>query len=175
MSGSKPKNIVLTGFMGTGKTEVGRTLSLMLGWRHVDIDEEIVKSKGMSIREIFSRFGEPTFRDIETEKIRELAIKEHVIISTGGGAVLRQENLEILREKGVVVTLSATPETILQRTANSDERPLLQVEDPLSRIRELLDYRTSFYQEADIVINTESKPPREIAVEILERIGWNKG
>ena len=175
MSGSKPKNIVLTGFMGTGKTEVGRVLSLILGCRHVDVDEEIVKSEGMSIRQIFNRFGEPFFRDIETEKIREFAKKEHVIISTGGGAVLRQENLEILRENAVVVTLSATPETILQRTTNSDKRPLLQVEDPLRRIRELLDYRTSLYQKADIVINTESKTPREIAVEILERIGWKKG
>jgi shikimate kinase len=158
--------------MGTGKTEVGRELSRKLGWRLIDVDEEIVKVQASSIREIFSRFGEPFFRDIETEQIRKFAGEEHVIISTGGGAVIRQENLDILSQKGLVVNLSATPETILQRTTPDDRRPLLQVEDPLKRIRELLDFRRPFYQKADIIVDTESKTPREIADEILERIGW---
>jgi shikimate kinase len=169
---SKHSNIVLTGFMGTGKTEVGRELSRKLGWRLIDLDEEIEKVQASSIQEIFSRFGEPFFRDLETKQIRKFAVEEHVIISTGGGAVIRQENLDILSQKGLVVNLSATPETILQRTGPDDNRPLLRVEDRLKRIRELLDFRKPFYEKADMVVDTESKTPREVADEILDRIGW---
>ncbi|HET6515777.1 MAG TPA: shikimate kinase [Thermodesulfovibrionales bacterium] len=164
------RNIILTGFMGVGKTAVGRELSNILGWKLVDVDEEIVKAKGMSINEIFSLFGEPLFRDIETEMIREIAAKENIIISTGGGAVLRQENMEILRKSGTIVGLSARPDTILKRTSANRERPLLQVEDPYQKIRELLDFRRPYYEKADIMIDTESGTPRQIAEEIVKRI-----
>lgn len=168
------KNIVLTGFMGTGKTEVGRELSTVLGWRLIDIDDEIVKAKGMSISEIFSSLGEEVFRDIETAMIREVSALRNVIISTGGGSVLRRENIELLRQNGLIVNLSATPETIFKRTSINGERPLLKVEDPMKRIRELLEFRRPFYEQADIVIDTESKSPRLVAEEILERAGWKK-
>lgn len=168
------KNIVLTGFMGTGKTEVGRELSHILGWKVIDVDEEIVKAKKMSINEIFGKFGEQVFRNIETEMIGKVSQNRNVIISTGGGAVLRQENMEILRRNGVVICLWAEPETILRRTSSSSERPLLQVEDPLARIRELLEYRRPFYEKADIMIDTEGKSPFNIAEEILERMGWKR-
>ncbi|HXX57534.1 MAG TPA: shikimate kinase [Thermodesulfovibrionales bacterium] len=168
------KNIVLTGFMGTGKTEVGRELSHILGWRLIDLDDEIVKAKGMSINQIFSAFGEPAFRDIETEMIREISMKKSIIVSTGGGAVLRKENIDMLREQGVIVNLSATPETVVKRTSGNDERPLLRVEDPLGRIRELLEFRRPFYENADVLIDTESKTPLRVAEEILERIGWKR-
>jgi shikimate kinase len=168
------KNIVLTGFMGTGKTEVGRELSHILDWKLIDLDDEIVKAKGMSISGIFSAFGEPVFRDIETEMIREISMKQSIIISTGGGAVLRKENIDMLRENGVIVNLSATPETVLQRTSGNDERPLLRVENPLGRIRELLEFRRPFYKNADVLIDTESKTPLQIAEEILKRIGWKR-
>ncbi len=168
------KNIVLTGFMGTGKTEVGRELSRILGWKVIDVDEEIVRAKKMSINEIFGKFGEPVFRDIETEMIEEVSRNRNVIISTGGGAVLRQENVEILRRNGVVICLWAEPETILRRTSNNSERPLLQVDDPLARIRELLEYRRPFYEKADIMIDTEGKSPFNIAEEILERMEWKR-
>lgn len=166
------KNIVLTGFMGAGKTEVGRELANILRWEIIDVDDEIVKSQKMTINEIFSKFGEPAFRDIETEMIRKVSQNKNVIISTGGGAVLRQENMDILRENGVVIYLTATPETILKRTSSNSERPLLQVEDPLKRIKELLEFRRLFYEKADIMIDTEGKTPFHIAEEILERIGW---
>ncbi|HAM52818.1 MAG TPA: shikimate kinase [Nitrospiraceae bacterium] len=168
------ENIVLTGFMGTGKTAIGRELSNMLRWRLIDVDEEIVKTKKMSINEIFSRFGEPAFRDIETATIREIASQKHVIISTGGGAVLRRENMDILKQNGVIVNLSATPDTIITRTSGNNERPLLQVENPSQRIKELLEVRRSFYEKADIMIDTESKTPHQIAEEILESIGWKR-
>ena len=168
------KNIVLTGFMGTGKTEVGKELSNILHWRMIDVDEEIMKLQGLAITEIFGRLGEPVFRDMETEMIRKVAGNKSVIISTGGGAVLRRQNIEILRENGIIVNLFATPETILERTKGSDERPLLQVEDPLRRISELLEFRRPFYENADIMVDTESKTPRRISEEILERIGWKR-
>ncbi len=168
------KNIVLTGFMGTGKTEVGRELARILGWRIIDVDEEIVRARNMSINEIFSRFGEPAFRDMETEMIRNVSQNRNVIVSTGGGAVMRQENMDILREKGVIICLSATPETIFRRTSSNSERPLLQVEDPLRRITELLEMRKPFYQKADVMIDTEGKTPLLIAGEILEKMGWKR-
>ena len=163
------RNIVLTGFMGTGKTEVGRELSRILRWKLIDVDDEIVKAKKMSINEIFAQFGEPAFRDLETGMIREISKKKNVIISTGGGAVTRHENIDALRENGIVICLTATPEIILKRTSSNSERPLLKVEDPLQRIKELLEIRMPFYQKADIVIDTEAKTPFQIAKEILER------
>jgi shikimate kinase len=164
------KNIVLTGFMGAGKTAVGRELSRILGWKIIDVDDEIVKARGMTINEIFSALGEPAFRDIETEMIRKVSQNRNVIISTGGGAVLRQENMDILREHGVIICLWASPETVLRRTRGNDERPLLQVEDPLKRIQELLEFRRPFYEKADSMIETDEKSPFYIAKEILERM-----
>lgn len=164
------KNIVLTGFMGTGKSEVSQELSKVLGWKVIDIDTEIEKSQGMKITGIFKQFGEPRFRDIEAEMIKNLSKNKNVIISTGGGAVLRQENMDALRENGVIICLTATPETILKRTSNNNDRPLLQVEDPLKKIRELLKFRMPYYEKADIMIDTENKTPLEIAEEIIERV-----
>lgn len=158
--------------MGTGKTEVGRELSNILGWKTLDIDAEIIRKKGMTIPEIFSTEGEQTFRDIETDTIRESSQLRNVIISTGGGAVLRQENVDYLRQNGIIVCLLATPEEIFARTRSTNERPLLQVEDPLSRIRELLEVRRPFYEKADILVDTEKKTPRRIAEEIMEQIKW---
>jgi shikimate kinase len=97
-----------------------------------------------------------------------------VIISTGGGAVLRQENMDVLRENGIIVCLMASPETILKRTSNNDERPLLKVDNPLEKIKELLNFRKPFYEQADIVVDTENRTPRRIAEEILERIKWQR-
>lgn len=160
--------------MGTGKTEVGRELSNMLGWKLIDVDDEIVKSKKMSINNLFSQLGEPVFRDIEADMIRSVAANKKTIISTGGGAVLRQENMDFLRKNGIIVCLTASPEIILERTGNSDERPLLRAENPLEKIRELLDFRKPFYERADIVIETGNRTPRQIAGDIIERIKWQK-
>jgi len=168
------KNIVLTGFMGAGKTAVGRELSRILGWKIIDVDDEIVKARSMTINEIFSKLGEPAFRDMETEMIRKVSQNRNVIISTGGGAVLRQENMDMLREHGVIVCLWASPETVLRRTGGNKERPLLQAEDPLKRIQELLEFRKPFYEKADSMIETDEKSPFHIAKEILERIGCKR-
>lgn len=161
------KNIVLTGFMGTGKTAVGRQLSRLLNMELIDVDTEIERSQGITINEIFKNFGEPRFREIETEMIKKLSGKKNIIISTGGGAVLKQENMDTLRENGIIFCLMANPQTILKRTSHDSNRPLLQVEDPFKRIKELLDYRKPFYEKADIIINTENKTPLQIAEELI--------
>ena len=168
------KNIVLTGFMGTGKTSVARELSSMLGMKVVDMDTEIEKEQGMTINDIFARFGEGRFRDIETGMAKKVSRLNGAVISTGGGVVLRKENIEYLRDGGVVVCLMASPEVIYERTKHSDERPLLKVEDPLEKIRELLEYRLPFYRNADIVVDTDGKTPREVAEEIVETLRWKR-
>lgn len=168
------RNIILTGFMGTGKTTIGRVLSNRLGMRLVDVDEEIEREEKMSITDIFSRHGEPHFRDIETAMIRKLSSGKNVIISTGGGAVLRQENMEILKENGVVFCLSASVGTILERTSRSEDRPLLKVENPKKKIEELLAYRRPFYEEAGIMIQTDGKTPLEVVQEIMEILSWKR-
>jgi shikimate kinase len=164
------KNIALTGFMGTGKSEVGRLLAKKLGYVFVDLDSEIEKKSGMKITDIFSRHGENVFRDMESEEIRSVSNAERLIISTGGGAVLRQENMDNLRKKGFIVCLSASPETILSRVGGNSDRPLLNVEDQLARIKELLAARQPYYDKADIVVETENKSPLQIADEIIVEI-----
>ena len=164
------KNIILTGFMGTGKTAVGRELSRILDMKLIDVDTEIEKSEKITINEIFKQFGEPRFREIETDMIRKLSESKNTIISTGGGAVLKQENMDILRKNGVIVCLTASPETIFKRTSTNNDRPLLQVENPLERINELLNFRKPFYQKADVIIDTEGKTPLQIADEIIEKV-----
>ena len=164
------KNIVLTGFMGTGKTEVGKLVAQKLGYKLIDVDSEIVKEQKMEITEIFKECGEPGFRKIESDVIRRLSDMDKVIISAGGGAVLRQENMDNFRKKGVIVCLTASPETILKRTSNDSTRPLLQVDDPMKKIKELLELRKPYYEKADIMIDTEGKTPLQVAEEIIESV-----
>lgn len=168
------KNIVLTGFMGTGKTEIGRILSKKLGAKLIDIDTEIEKRQKMTITEIFKQHGEQRFRDIESEVIKEIADAENAVISTGGGAVLRQENIDNLRKKGIIICLMASPETILKRTRHNKDRPLLQVENPLQKIKELIEFRKPFYEKADLMVDTEGKNPLEVVEEIIEKTGMKK-
>ncbi|MHC4359152.1 MAG: shikimate kinase [Planctomycetota bacterium] len=166
------KNIVLAGFMGTGKTAVSAELARLTGFKGVDVDAEIEKSAGMSIPDIFEKFGESRFRDMETEEIKKVSKGKNLVISLGGGAVMREENMHALRESGVIVCLTAAPETILQRTGNdsNSNRPLLQVEDPLKKINELLALRKPYYERADVLVKTDSKSPLEVAEEILDII-----
>ena len=161
------KNIVLTGFMGAGKTEVGRVLAQRLGYVLIDVDDEIEKEHRMKIVDIFKEYGEQVFRDIESAVIKKLSEREGAVISTGGGAVLSQENMDNLRKKGVIVGLAASAETIHERTKRNKTRPLLSVEDPLAKITELLAFRQPYYNKADVVIDTEGRSPLEVAEEII--------
>jgi shikimate kinase len=164
------KNIVLTGFMGTGKTRVGKELSRLLNMKLIDVDTEIEKAEKMTISEIFKQLGETRFREIESEMVKKLSEYKNSIISTGGGIVLRQENIDALRKNGIIICLMAEPATILKRTCNNNDRPLLQVEKPVEKIKELLNFRKPFYEKADIIIDTDDKTPLQVAEEIIERI-----
>jgi len=143
---------------------------MLLNMELIDVDTEIEKSQQMSINEIFRQFGEPGFREIETEMIQKLSERKDVIISTGGGAVLKQKNMDALRKQGVIICLMALPQTILKRTSHNSNRPLLKVEDPFEKIKELLNFRKPFYEKADILIDTEDKTPLQIAEEIIDKI-----
>ncbi len=160
------KNIVLMGFMGSGKTAVGRELSRLLSMQLIDIDHEIEQSEAMSITDIFMKKGESYFREREMEFIRKYAAERKLIIATGGGAVLREENLVALRKHGTIFCLTARPETILARTSRNDSRPLLQGNDRMEKIRSLLSSRGPLYEHAGIIIDTENKTPLQIAEEI---------
>ena len=165
------KNIVLTGFMGTGKTAVGKILSQKLGFILIDADTEIEREQKTTITDIFNRLGEAAFRDMESAMIKRLSVLKKTVLSTGGGAVLRAENMDALRKNWIIVCLEASPETILSRTSTSKDRPLLQVADPLQKIRELYDFRKPYYEKADIIIDTDDISPLQVAEEIIKRIG----
>jgi shikimate kinase len=160
-------NIVLTGFMGTGKTVVGRLLAQALGWQFFDTDAMIEEETGMSIADIFARQGEPQFRALETQTIRLLGLLDGAVISCGGGAVLKPENMTELEKKGLIICLTAAPETIVERTKHKRHRPLLNEKDPPARIRELLAAREACYRRAHLSIATDGKSPKEIVKEVL--------
>ena len=161
------KNIVLIGFMGTGKTCVGQLVAEELGWPFVDLDLEVEKAIGMSIAEYFSRFGEGTFRDREQEAVVRVSALSRVVVATGGGVVLRQENIDQLKKTGVLVCLSASEEEIVARTEGDTLRPLLNRPDKLQVIRDLLTERMPQYRQADVWMDTDGKSAPETAALIL--------
>ena len=166
MPSSAPKNIALTGFMAVGKTHVGRELAHRLGWRFVDVDRAIEKSAGLKVQEIFKRHGEARFRALEKEKLKEILDRERQVIATGGGAVLDEENLELLKQRTLLVCLTATPETILRR-AGGGRRPLLDVGERDARVRDLLGRRAPLYAQAHATIDTENLSIEQVVEAVL--------
>ncbi len=164
------KNIVLIGFMGTGKTAVGELLSKKLGRDFLELDEIIEKKEHTSIREIFEEKGEEYFRKLEKETVKETVDKKGVIISAGGGAVLDDENFKNLKENGILICLEASVDVILKRTKLRKTRPLLNVPDPRKNIEELLKKRSPYYKKADFCINTVNLTIEEIVNKILELV-----
>ena len=163
-------NIILTGFMGVGKTSVGTQLAKDLGYLFVDTDVLIEADQKITITSIFSDFGEPYFRDVETKVIQDVMQRDRQVISTGGGAVIRDINREAFKKAGFVVCLTAKPEVIFDRIKHETHRPLLQTPDPMVKITELLDSRARYYAQADIVIDTSEKSVDAVITEIKERI-----
>jgi shikimate kinase len=162
-------NIILIGFMGSGKSAVGHELAGQLKMDYLDTDEIIEKTERMSISNIFDHLGEPYFRDLETNVIRTLQDYDNFVISTGGGMVLREENVKMLREIGPLVLLWADPETVYQRVRQETHRPLLNVSDPRAGIKKILDYRTPVYNKvADLKIDTSKMSVEEAVKEIRE-------
>ncbi len=163
-----PNNIVLVGFMASGKSTVGRELSRQLSLEVVDTDDLIEEKAEKTISEIFSEDGEEALRDLESEIAQDVSKLTGHIIITGGGIVLREANIQALKMAGPVFCLTASPEVILQRTQGTSHRPLLQTPDPLSKIRELLRLREPFYAKADHIIDTSSLTILEVAAYIID-------
>jgi len=155
------------GFMGTGKTRVGRELAARLGMRFVDMDDVIVEKKGKPIPQIFVQDGEPHFRAVERAVVGELAAVRGLVIATGGGVVLNTDNVRDLSRDGLVVCLSASPETILERVKHDRTRPLLAEGDKMAKIRDLLETRREFYAAIPNQVDTNGKTPGQVVNEIL--------
>ena len=164
------KNIILTGFMGVGKTRVGTQLAKDLGYLFIDTDIMIEADQQRAITSIFAEFGEPYFREVEARVIHEVTLREGQVVSTGGGAVIADRNREAFKKAGFVVCLTAPPEVIYERIRHETQRPLLQTADPLKKIRELLESRAPFYAQADVTIDTSEKSVEEVIQTIKERI-----
>lgn len=165
------QDIYLVGFMGTGKTAVGRHLAKALGLELVDIDDLIVKKEGRSISDIFAQSGEPYFRKAEKEALKEISGKFRQVVDCGGGIVIDPENIATMKQSGRLVCLSARPEVILERTKRHAHRPLLNVSDPLAKIKELLEARKPYYAKADFTVDTSDLTIQHVAEKILE---WYK-
>ena len=167
-------NIFLTGFSGTGKTTVGREVASRLGWRFVDVDEEIVGTTGRSITDIFEREGESRFRDLEHERLASVCGGEEQVVATGGGVVSSERNRRLMEESGVVVCLDARPETVHSRLLKEGEgiggeavRPMLNGGDRMARIVALKSERQPSYALAHWTVHTDNMTPSEAAAEVI--------
>jgi|TARA_B100001964_G_C14252126_1_gene610496 shikimate kinase len=164
----RDKNIVLTGFMGAGKSTVGQKLANILNMKIADTDAIIESEVGITISEIFERHGESRFRKIEEEIVSKVSKQKNHIIISGGGVVLSSKNMRNLQENGVIIYLKASPDIIYNRIKKQTHRPLLQVQDPKKEIQELLDSREDHYNKNDYVIDTDSRSVDEVITTILD-------
>ena len=160
-------NIFLTGFMGTGKSSVGKVLAKRLGRKFSDLDAVIVATAGMSIPDIFAREGEPGFRRLEREALQKISLESGLVVATGGGAVIDPENRRVMRATGCIVNLTASADAIGARLVDDDTRPLLQEDNPHSKIVSMLAQREPFYADADVRIETGGRSVADIVDEIL--------
>lgn len=173
-----PHNIVLLGFMGTGKTFVGNELARRLHYHYVDTDSIIETMANKTIPRIFAEDGELHFRDLETRATECVAQLKRHVIATGGGIVMRDENLANLRRAGPLICLRASPDVIYQRTKNCTYRPLLQTHNPLHKIKQLLRQRAAQYAKADVHIDTSHLTVSEVVEQVLaalDRLATQRG
>lgn len=164
-------NIFFIGFMGVGKTTVSSYLSNLLSRKKIDIDQCIAKREKMKIPEIFKKYGEEYFRNCETEVLKDLNSEDGVIISCGGGIVLKEENISLMKERGKIILLTSTPQTIFERVRYSDERPILNNNMNVNFISELMKKREENYlHAADLIIDTDKKSIEEVCEEIISSL-----
>ena len=165
------QNIYLIGMMGSGKTETGKVLAELLGDAFVDLDAEIQTKEKRSISEIFAGSGEPYFRDVESLVLEHFSKQGGQVIATGGGIVLREENVRRMKKTGKVVLLKASAESLWQRVQYSKDRPLLNKPDPFGALRQILSDREIFYEKANhFSVLTDGKTAEDVAGEIQERM-----
>ncbi len=172
----KESRIILTGFMGTGKTAVGEALAAKLHFSFLDTDLMVEEETGKKIPEIFEKEGEEAFREREKKMVRKALDKEKVVVATGGGAVMDPENLSLFKEKGILIALSASPETLYERVRQLQNRPLLNDKDKdqlRATIKNLLSRRSPYYRQADLFIDTTGKTIEETVGEILKNLHAN--
>jgi len=162
-------NLALIGFMGTGKSCVGRVAADILHFTFLDTDHVIEARAGKAISDIFTQDGEPAFRQWERRIVEELTRREKTVIATGGGLPANEANLASLRQHALVICLWASPETIWERVRGHDHRPLLKELDPLARIRQLLAAREPHYRQADVLVNTGMRSVREVALHVVQQ------
>ncbi|MCP5413768.1 MAG: shikimate kinase AroK [Chromatiaceae bacterium] len=168
---AKPNRIFLIGPMGAGKTTIGKQLAQSLGMTFGDSDQEIQRRTGVDIPTIFEYEGEEGFRQREQQAIDDLTQVDNQVLATGGGAILRAENRQHLSARGIVVFLACSPEQQFERTYRDRNRPLLQTEDPLERLKTLMAEREPLYlSTADYTVSTEGRSAATVANEILERL-----
>ena len=162
------QNIILIGFMGTGKSTISKALHEKTGWPEVDMDRWIVEKESMSINEIFEKYGEPCFREKETQALETVLQESGQIVSCGGGAVLKTHNVELMKNRGSVVLLTAKPETIYERVKDDKTRPILNGNMNVEYIAGLMEKRNVYYEAAaDIRIATDGKSAEQICEEIF--------
>ena len=168
---ASPRNIILVGFMASGKTSVGRALAERTGWTFIDADDVIVERAGKPIHRIFAEDGEPAFRELESQVIADLCAGERQVIASGGGAFVSERNRDVMLAGGRVFFLSASPATILRRVQEEDAggpiRPLLAVDDPEARIAELLAQRLPAYAQAHHTVETDALTAEGVAAGIV--------
>ncbi|MCL2485167.1 MAG: shikimate kinase [Endomicrobia bacterium] len=167
-------NIVLTGFMGSGKSVTGKELAKQLNFEFADTDKLIEDSAELSIAEIFAKHGEHVFRQMESEAVEAVSEKDNTVISCGGGAVLNPKNIEFLRKKGIIINLNVSAKYVCERIKDCSSRPLLNNKNPLSEIEKLMKERENAYRNCDYSIDTDGKTPGQVAGEIVKIIDERK-
>ena len=167
-------NIILIGFMGSGKTTVGQQLAAETGRDFYDMDDLVEEHAGMSVADIFERKGEEYFRKLEHRILAEAVKGTDRILAAGGGIVLNPDNMPVMRQNGIVVALAARTDTLWERLEHSEDRPLLRGNNPREKMERLFSQRSGLYQDADFIIHVDGKSPSAIAQEIVRQIRDSK-
>ena len=159
-------NLYLVGFMGSGKTAVAKEVAETTNLKYIEMDEFIEKKENRSINNIFEDSGEDYFRKVEKEVLKEISLDDNQIVSCGGGVVIDEDNINLMKKTGILICLQAKPEVIYQRVKNQKHRPLLNVNDPQVKIMELLKARTPYYEKANYIIETDDLSIKQVAQKV---------
>ena len=159
-------NLYLVGFMGSGKTAVAKGIAESTDLKYIELDELIEKKEARSINDIFKDSGEDYFRKVEKEALKEISLADNQVVSCGGGVVIDEANVNLMKDSGVLICLQASPDVIYKRVKNNKDRPLLNVENPQVKIEELLRIRRPYYQKANYIIETDNLSVQQVAQEV---------